>query len=167
MPRYALNIKGLPYKTEWLSFTGVEPKMKELGLAAQGGPLLYTIPTIYDPNNDKIVTESFAIAKYLDQAYPDTPRLVMPGAAGFQEAYLEKVVSPLLNMIIPSIAMPVFEECCIDDADRAYVRDTREKWFGRKFEDMEWKREAMTAASEAFKVALDAIATRLLTSTLR
>ena len=139
--------------------------MKELGLAPQSnGPLQFTIPTIYDPNTRKTVTESFAIAKYLDEAYPATPRIVAPGSAGIQEAYLEKVILPLLFMIIPHIALSVFEQCCMDDADRAYVRSTREKWFGQRFEDMAPKGEALVVACKSFEVALDAIATHVATN---
>ena len=68
--RYALNIKGLPYKTEWLCFSEIAPKMKELGLkqhpssiGATGiASIGYTVPTIVDPDNGQVINESFAIA---------------------------------------------------------------------------------------------------------
>ncbi|KZV68109.1 hypothetical protein PENSPDRAFT_582946, partial [Peniophora sp. CONT] len=154
---YALNIKGLSFKTEWLSFAEVGPKMKALGLAPQEGFLQYTIPTIYDPNTDKLATDSFAIAKYLDDTYPNTPRLVVPGTAGLQEAYIEKVVEPLLAAMVPSFAYPAYEQCCMDETDREYLRRTREPVFGKKLEDMELEGEAFTAACRSVEASLDAI----------
>lgn len=157
---YALNIKGIPYKTEWLSFTEVEPKMKELGILPNSGYLMhYTVPTIYDPNTKRVVTESFAIAKYLEEAYPNTPRLVAPGTAGLQAAYAEKVVYPLLQTSFKIFCFPVYQKCCMNDADRKYVRETREKWHGGKaLEDIAPKGEALTAACKAFGVQLDEVA---------
>ncbi|KZV69410.1 hypothetical protein PENSPDRAFT_633101 [Peniophora sp. CONT] len=156
---YALNIKGLSYKTEWLSFSEVEPKMKELGILPNRDYLLhYTIPTIYDPNTKRIVTDSFAIAKYLDEAYPDTPNLVAPGTASLQAAYMEKVVYPLLQASFRIFCFPVFEGCCMNDADRKYVRESREKWFKKALEDVAPKGEDLTAACKAFGAQLDGVA---------
>lgn len=64
--RYALNIKGLPYKTEWLSFLEI-PKV----LAAAGIPKGdefggYTLPAIVDPNTGKALQDSVPIIEYLD-----------------------------------------------------------------------------------------------------
>ena len=133
--------------------------MKELGLAPNPtGSLEYTVPTIYDPKTKRVVTDSFAIAKYLDETYPDTPNLVPRGTAGLQEAYLEMVVSPLLNSTFPMYAYPVFEQCCMDEADREYVRKSREVWLGKKLEDIALKGEAFDAACMSFHASLDAIA---------
>ncbi|VDB92522.1 unnamed protein product [Peniophora sp. CBMAI 1063] len=158
--RYALNIKGLKYKTEWLGFAAVEPKMKELGLGAHAsGAIKYTVPTIYDPKTKKVVTESFEIAKYLDEAYPDTPRLVAPGTAGLQQAFLEKVAGPLIGAAFPIICFPVYEKCCMNEADEKLFRTTREAWFGgKKLEDIGPKGEALAEACKAFGGQLDGIA---------
>ena len=100
--------------------------MKELGILPSTSSLIpYTVPTIYDPNTRRIVTESFAIAKYLEEAYPDTPRLITPGTAGLQAAYMEKVVYPLLQATFRVFCFPVYEKCCMNDADRTYVRESR------------------------------------------
>ncbi|KZV76634.1 hypothetical protein PENSPDRAFT_747516 [Peniophora sp. CONT] len=157
--RFALNIKGLRYKTEWLSFTAVEPKMKELGVGPQPGPLKYTLPTIYDPKTKKVITESFAIATYLDEAYPETPRLVAPGAAGLHQAFLEKVAGPLLSAMFPLVCMSAYEQCCMNEADEHWFRTTRESWFGgKRLEDIGPKGEALTEACKGIGGQLDGIA---------
>ncbi|KZV67489.1 hypothetical protein PENSPDRAFT_51142 [Peniophora sp. CONT] len=163
---YALNIKGLPYKTEWLSFSEIEPKMKELGLGphpssigAKGiASIAYSVPTIID--NGKILTESFAIAQYLDKVYPNTPALVAPGTAGLQQAYLDTVFRPLVNACFPIICYPIFEQCCMAPADSEHFRRTREEWFGGvKLEDVAPKgEEKVKEACETFKKHLDGIA---------
>ena len=62
--RFSLNIKGLPYKTEWLSFLEI-PKVLE----ANGTPKTdegYTLPAIVDPNTGKAIQDSIPIMEYLD-----------------------------------------------------------------------------------------------------
>ncbi|KZV76636.1 hypothetical protein PENSPDRAFT_679986 [Peniophora sp. CONT] len=157
--RFALNIKGLKYKTEWLGFAAVEPKMKELGLGPHAtGAIKYTVPTIYDPKTKKVITESFAIAKYLDETYPNTPRLVAPGTAGLQLAFLERVAGPLLGAAFPSICFAVFQQCCMNEADERLFRTTREGWLGKKLEEVAPTGEALTETSKAFGGQLDGIA---------
>lgn len=138
--------------------------MKELGLAPQTGFLQYTIPTIYDPNTKRFVTESFAIAKYLDEIYPDTPRLVAPGTAGLQEAYLEKVVSPLMGTMMMVLAYPAYLQSCMDEVDKEYVRKKGETLFGKQPEELELKGEALTSVCESFQALLDAIAKHVATN---
>ncbi|KAK1234604.1 hypothetical protein PQX77_002193 [Marasmius sp. AFHP31] len=35
----------------------------------------YTVPFLHDSDGNKLISDSFAIAEYIDEAYPDTPRL--------------------------------------------------------------------------------------------
>ena len=78
-----LNYKGLDYRTEWLEYPEIEPKLKSLG----GKPTdkrddetdKYTLPAIHDSESDAVVTDSFVIAKYLDEKYPSTPSFVPRG----------------------------------------------------------------------------------------
>ncbi|KZV76635.1 hypothetical protein PENSPDRAFT_646077, partial [Peniophora sp. CONT] len=157
---YALNIKGLKYNTEWLSFAAIEPKMKELGLGPHAtGATKYTVPTIYDPKTKKVITESFAIAKYLDEAYPDTPRLVAPGTAGLHQAFLEKVAGPLLSTAFPIICFAAYDQCCMNEADEHLFRTTRESWFGgKKLEDIGPQGAALTETCKGISGQLDGIA---------
>ncbi|KAI9258968.1 glutathione S-transferase [Phascolomyces articulosus] len=70
--RFTLNYKGIPYKTVWLTFFEVHSEIPKLTKSDR----MPTIPVIVDKlHGDKVVQDSWEIAKYLDEAYPDTPRL--------------------------------------------------------------------------------------------
>lgn len=69
-----MNVKGIAYKTEWIEFPDIEPLYKKHGIAttatkADGTPL-YSVPLIYDPSTKMFISDSFAIAEYLDRTYP-------------------------------------------------------------------------------------------------
>lgn len=76
---YLLNIKDLPYRTQWLEYPDIAGYLKALGVppTAPGTIAPYTLPAIYDPKTKRFVAESAAIAAYLDDTYPATPA-VMP-----------------------------------------------------------------------------------------
>ncbi|GJF00934.1 glutathione S-transferase [Phanerochaete sordida] len=143
--RYALNLKGLKYKTEWLEYLEIEPTVKSLGGAPTGkkpdGSDFYTLPTIYDPNTKAVVVNSATIAKYLDDTYPDTPRLFPAGSDAFQAAFLDTAWA--------DVGLHVFMLVILDSASHmfplshAYFRETREATYGDKLERLatedEWK----------------------------
>jgi glutathione S-transferase len=84
-PRFMLNYKQIPYKTVWIEFADVQSRLKELGApstatAADGITPFYSLPTIYDPNTEKFVSDSIEITKYLDATYPGTTPLFIPPA---------------------------------------------------------------------------------------
>jgi glutathione S-transferase len=73
-----LNYKRIPYKTVWIHYADVQSAMKAIGAEPNvakvvNGTPRYTLPTIFDPNTSNFITESFEIAKYLDQQYPERP----------------------------------------------------------------------------------------------
>ncbi|VDB86227.1 unnamed protein product [Peniophora sp. CBMAI 1063] len=158
--RYALNIKRLPYRTEWVRLSGVEAKMKPLGLKpSQPGPMPYTLPTIMDTSTGQVINDSFAIAQYLDKTYPDTPMLIPPGTAALQRAFVDKVVTQLLYEAVPVLMRPVYTKGCLDDADAAHYRRTREAWYGGKplEEIMKMGDKGLEKTCEAFRKGLDDI----------
>ncbi|GJF00933.1 glutathione S-transferase [Phanerochaete sordida] len=136
--RYTLNLKGLKYKTEWLEYPDIEPTAKGLGGAPTDkkpdGSDFYTLPMIYDPNTKAVITNSAAIAKYLDNAYPDTPRVFPAGTDAFQAAFLETAWA--------NVGIHVFMLVILDTANHmfprshAYFRATREAKFGNKLENL-------------------------------
>ncbi|KAI0689501.1 glutathione transferase GTE1 [Cytidiella melzeri] len=135
--RYALNYKGIPYKTEWLEYPDIEPLCRKIGAPPTGkkadGSGHYTVPMIYDPSTGKIISDSLAIAKYLDETYPSTPQLFQPGTGALQAAcadvILPAVVLPTLFILLSRIADT------LNPRSSAYFRATREEQFG-KLEDM-------------------------------
>ncbi|KAJ8083595.1 hypothetical protein PM082_009470 [Marasmius tenuissimus] len=81
---FALNYKKLPFKLISIPFGSIEITAKSIGAAPTeaspfhtSGPPRYCVPFLHDTNNNKnnVVSDSFAIAEYLDATYPDTPRL--------------------------------------------------------------------------------------------
>lgn len=82
--RFMLNYKQIPYKTVWIEFADVQTRIKELGApptaTAADGTSFYSLPTIFDPNTKRYVSDSVEITKYLDSTYPGTKPLFIPPA---------------------------------------------------------------------------------------
>ncbi|KAJ7037163.1 hypothetical protein C8F04DRAFT_1180879 [Mycena alexandri] len=77
--RYALNFKGVHYKTEWVELPQVA--------SHRDGTPFYTLPIIQDPSTGKIVGDSFEIAQYLDAVYLDGPRLIPASTTALHRAF--------------------------------------------------------------------------------
>ncbi|GLB43549.1 putative glutathione S-transferase, N-terminal domain [Lyophyllum shimeji] len=146
--RYALNYKGIPYKTVWVEYPDIEAAAKQIGAAPTGkrpdGTPLYTCPMIHDPSTNTAVSESLAIAEYLDRQYPDTPRLLPPGTTALQHAFMT-VFQPLGGPAL-QFALPATHRY-LTPASEGYFRFHREKAFGKIMEtwtptgperDVEW-----------------------------
>ena len=133
----SLAHKGLPYETVATPFTQV-PSV-ENGASK-------TVPVIRD--GDRVVSDSFDIAVYLDEAYPDRPRL-FGGSSGiamarFIERWSQLTVHPFLGaaalMDIHGMLAPV---------DQAYFRESREKRFGKPIEQVPADRDQKLAGFRA------------------
>ena len=76
--RYLLNIKGLPYCTQWIEYPDIADHLKSFGVPpTEPGTLTpYTLPAIYDPKTKRVVAESSKIAAYLDDEYLDTSAIM-------------------------------------------------------------------------------------------
>ncbi|KAI3622514.1 hypothetical protein WG66_015642 [Moniliophthora roreri] len=118
--RYALNYKGLEYKTKWIEFPDIESTCKKLGVSPtktrRHGSPWYTLPVIYDPSTGVALADSLRIAEYLEKQYPDKPSLIPGGTlalhAAFDHAFLKKLGSAfqLLLPKLPGILNPVSAE---------------------------------------------------------
>lgn len=122
--QFALAHKGLDYET-------VPTKFTDIPAICGGGQK--TIPVIED--GDRVVCDSWAIAEYLEDTYPDRPSVFGSGAAkGFslflQHWGMRNISFPLLHVIIKDL------HDRLDDADKAYFRESREKRFGKTLEEM-------------------------------
>ena len=131
--RMALAHKGLDVQTSATPFH----KIKEI----EGGDFK-TLPVIRD--GDRFVQDSFDIAVYLEEAYPDRPSLFGgPGgqaAARLIEGYAN---ASIMGAIVPLVVKDVHDQLHPDD--QAYFRTTREARIGASFEDLHAKREANKA----------------------
>ncbi|KAL0574282.1 hypothetical protein V5O48_007672 [Marasmius crinis-equi] len=109
--RFALNYKKIPYTVIDLGMQEVEQTAKSIGapptMGFSTGSPRYTVPMIHDSTTGKAISESFNIAEYLDEAYPDTPRIIPPGTRMLQSTFCMSVFTtfaPLLPVLRPVMA---------------------------------------------------------------
>jgi glutathione S-transferase len=138
--RMALAHKGLACEARPTRFCDIKR-------IAGGG--FETIPVIDD--GGRLIADSWAIARYLEEAYPDLPSL-FGGAAGealtqFVQSWCVAVLHP---GIMPMIVLDIFEH--LTPEDRAYFRASREKRFGRPLEDVQADRATRV---EGFRKSLE------------
>ncbi|KAL4077576.1 hypothetical protein J3A83DRAFT_1617635 [Scleroderma citrinum] len=76
-PGQVLSYKGLPFEIKWVELPDIAPRMKEIGATPGGkhpdGSDRYTLPVIHDPNTGALVSDSWNIAVYLENTYPEKP----------------------------------------------------------------------------------------------
>jgi glutathione S-transferase len=100
------------------------------------GTQMYTLPAIYDPSTGAAVSDSPCIAEYLDETYPNTPKLFPPGTRALQYAFMDAHVS-VLSGSLWQFAMPA-TNMILNPRSEEYYRRTREAFLfgGRKLEDV-------------------------------
>jgi glutathione S-transferase len=113
------------------------------------GGVSKTVPVIRD--GEKVIADSFAIALYLDEAYPERPTL-FGGEGGkamarFIERWSQLTVHPYFGA---AALMDIHDRQ--DETNRAYFRESREARFGKRLEDVAAARDAGLAA---FRAALE------------
>jgi glutathione S-transferase len=128
--RMALLHKGLKFDVRDVLFGDI-PSINA------GGDKL-TIPTI--EHDGQLVTDSWAIVQYLDQAFPDTPRLIGPDAAAHVLKFFQYWVQTSLHGPIARLIMRDLHDS-LDPADHAYFRASREKLYKTTLEDLQAGRE--------------------------
>lgn len=121
---FALAHKGLEFQSVPTPFT----KVKGVENGACG-----TVPVIRD--GEKLVGDSFQIALYLEEAYPDRPTL-FGGEGGkalarFVERWTITALHPFLGR---SVLMDIHDR--LDPDDQQHFRRTREARFGKALEDV-------------------------------
>jgi len=135
--KMALAHKGLDFETVPVRFT----EKDKIAFSGQG-----LVPVIVDNDNDgKVVSDSWTIAGYLEETYANAPLLFPNGTAGprFIKHWMERQVQPAILFVILE---DLFAN--IDDGDKPYFRESREKRFGRPL-------EAVMAESDAARERLE------------
>jgi len=127
--RYALAAKGFTAETIPWRF------VQKDAIAPHGAD---KVPVLVD--GDRVVSDSWAIATYLEATYPDRPSL-FGGAAGqalaqFVNAWSDAVVLPGIARLIVADIVAV-----LDPGDVAYFRASREKRFGMPLEQVQADRD--------------------------
>jgi glutathione S-transferase len=138
--KMALAHKGLDAETIPWRFT----EKDAIAFSGQG-----RVPVLVD--GEHVVSDSWAIAKYLEEAYPDRPSLFGGAAAIPLARFINwwadmQLIVPLLRLIAADI------HDHLDEKDRAYFRETREKRLKATLEQAAANRE--TAVAE-FRQSLD------------
>lgn len=135
--RMALAHKGLEAETIPWRFTDKDA----IAFSKQG-----TVPVIVD--GDQTIYDSWAIAEYLDETYPDKPLFdcVQSKAQAF---FIKNWVEKSLNRwVAQQVVFPIFEMLAEQDQD--YFRTLREKTFGMTLEAFhEGATDARTKAQAA------------------
>lgn len=153
--RYTLNLKGIPFKTEWVEFPDIEPLCKKLSISPTSkkanGSDYYTLPAIHDPSTGVYISDSILIAEYLEKTYPDTPQVFPHHTLTLQAAFTAAFVnnlSALWNFIVPT----AFEK--LSPRSQEYFRRTREKSLRKTLEDLAPKGEAAVVEWAQFRDGL-------------
>ena len=133
----ALHHKGLAFEERPLAFTTI-PSV-ENGFSK-------TVPILRD--GQELISDSFRIAQYLEDAYPEQPSL-FGGQGGVAAARLVEGYSQhVVHGVITRIALVDIHDM-LAPTDRAYFRKSREQRLGRTFEEIAAGRDAAIAALPA------------------
>ena len=137
--RMALAHKGLEHEARPTRFTEIA--------TIEGGEVR-TVPALRD--GARLVADSWQIARYLEEAYPERPSLFGgPGGEAvtrFVQSWSGAVLhSGLITLIVADIWQRLLPE------DQEYFRRTREQRFGRTLEEVQAGREGCV---EAFRRSL-------------
>ena len=120
----SLAHKGLDHDTVPVGFTEI-PGIENGGTA--------TVPLLRD--GDRLVSDSFAIALYLDEAYPDRPSLFGGEGGKAMARFIENWSQSTLHMAITRIAVLDIHNL-LGPLDRDYFRRSREERLGASLEDI-------------------------------
>ena len=133
----ALAHKGLPFERKPVCFTKVP--------TIEGG-VSKTVPVIRD--GSQVVADSFMIAAYLEEAYPESPSLFGgdggQAMARFVESWTQSTLHPGLNVI----ALQEIHDLLLPE-DQAYFRPSREERLGKTFAEVAARRDAEIAGFSA------------------
>lgn len=89
------------------------------------------VPVIVD--GERVVADSWAIAGYLDEVYPDRPLLFAEPQARAHAAFIRNWTELVVQAgMMKQVVLDLFS--LIAEKDRAYFRETREKRFGMSLE---------------------------------
>ena len=135
--RFALAHKGLDFDTVPIRFADKQ------AIAFSGQE---RVPVIRD--GDRAVADSWAIACYLDDAYPDLPQLFANAReramARFVNSWSDLQVNPAFILLV---VRDVYDN--IDERDREYFLETREKRFGTTLDALHEARDKRLPAARA------------------
>ena len=102
------------------------------------GGISATVPVIED--GEKTISDSWEIANYLEQTYPDRPTLFGGEQGMALTRFVESWVNMSVNPIIASLIVKDIHDI-LSPEDQVYFRESREKRFGKPLEAVQQNRE--------------------------
>jgi glutathione S-transferase len=120
----SLSHKGLDFNRTAVPFTEVPEVENRLGK---------TVPVLRD--GDRVVSDSFDIALYLDEAYPDRPSLFGGGAGAAHARFVEAWTQSQIHTAIGGRLM-LDIHAMLEQEDQIYFRHSRETRYGKTLEDV-------------------------------
>lgn len=133
----ALAHKGLPFERKNVCFTKV---------AQVEGGVSKTVPVIRD--GSQVIADSFLIADYLEETYPDRPSLFGGEGGQAMARFIEAWTNSTVQTALAGIAMKDIHDV-LEPIDQAYFRQSREARMGKTLEKVVEDREAATAGFSA------------------
>jgi len=133
----ALAHKGLDFASVPTPFTAVP--------GVEGGASKI-VPVIRD--GDKTIADSFAIALYLEDAYPDRPTLFGGDGGKAMARFIERWSQLTIHPYLGSAALMDIHDVLAPE-DQEYFRKSREARYGKPLEEVPAGREAGLAAFRA------------------
>jgi glutathione S-transferase len=121
--RMAVAHKQLPVETIPWRFTDKD-------MIAPSGQT--RVPVLVD--GDRWIADSWTIANYLDDTYPDRPSLFGGQAGRALSRFYSSLADTLVNSIFRFIALDIFER--VHEKDRDYFRGSREERIGMTLETL-------------------------------
>ena len=144
---WALAHKGLAFESVPTPFTAIP--------AVEGGANI--VPVIRD--GARVVADSFRIALYLEDTYPDRPTLFGGEGGKAVARFVERWSQITIHGFLGGAVLHDIHQC-LAAADQAYFRASREARFGGRLEDIqkgrEERREAFGKSLEPLRKTLEA-----------
>ncbi|KAK4184336.1 hypothetical protein QBC35DRAFT_506174 [Podospora australis] len=139
--RLLLNFKGLPYKTEWVEYPNLRPRL-EPNITPPPADDPYTSPTIQLPSGEYIM-DSWAIADYIEASYPSPPLHLKSEYLTRLRTILTDLMTPLRAVFVPLVPKRILTEESIPYFVRTRTEDLDgidlEIWAKEKGGDSAWQ----------------------------
>ncbi|MBZ9661023.1 glutathione S-transferase family protein [Mesorhizobium sp. ESP-6-4] len=119
------------------------------------GGVSKTVPVIRD--GERVVADSFAIALYLDEAYPERPTLFSGEGGKAMARFIERWSQLTIHPYIATVALTDLH-AMQDEPNAAYFRENREQRYGKRLEEVVANRDA---GLPAFRAALEPLRSTL------
>ncbi|ANT50896.1 glutathione S-transferase family protein [Mesorhizobium amorphae] len=122
--------------------------------AVEGG-ISKLVPVIRD--GEKVIADSFAIALYLDETYPERPSLFSGDGGKAMARFIERWSQLTIHPYINTVAVMDLH-AMQDEPNAAYFRQNREQRFGKRLEEVVAGRDA---GLNAFRASLEPLRSML------